>query len=169
MRTQPWNLNLYKQTKCFLAARSHIPTQNSNIDWQVGLRNLEALFTWQKILHRLFVTEKYYFRYAFVFTRKKPRWSVLKTLGANFLDPGPLSCPGPISCPGPGQVLSLTPPLDANAHVNKRRRLWEFESCWVRLKPKVKGLQSCLWVLQSLRVFALDYINTTIQNCFFLF
>ena len=89
MRTQPWNLNLYKQTKCSLAARSHIPTQNSNADWQVGLRNLKPLFTWQKILHRQFVTEKYYFRYASVFTWKKSRWSVLKILGAYFLGPGP--------------------------------------------------------------------------------
>ena len=97
MRTQPWNLNLYEHTKCSLAARSHIPTQNSNVDWQVGLRNLKPLFTWQKILHRQFVTEEYYFRYAFVFIWKISRWTVLKILGANFL------------ARAPGQVLPLPP------------------------------------------------------------
>ena len=108
MQTQLWNLNLYKQTKCSLAARSHIPTQNSNVDWQVGLRNLKPLFTWQKILHRQFVTKKYYFRYTFVFTWKKSRWSVLKILGTNFLGSGPLHARAP------GQVLPLSPLLDAN-------------------------------------------------------
>ena len=138
MRTQPWNLNLYKQTKCSLAARSHIPTQNSNVDWQVGLRNLKPLFTWQKILHRQFVTEEYYFRYAFVFTWKISRWSVLKILGANFLGPGPGASTPPIprldayGCKSCWIVCGLVPLLRL---IPLERMLNSAQHIWIKKNP----------------------------------
>ena len=47
-------------------------------------KSLQPKLTCEKILHRQFVAEKYYFRYAFVLTWKKSRWSVLKFWGQTF-------------------------------------------------------------------------------------
>ena len=136
LRTQPWNLNLYKQTKCSLTARSHVPTQNSKFDWQVGLRNLKPLFTWHKILHRQFVRGKYYFRYAFIFTWKKSKWSVLKILGANFLGPGLGAGTPPI------------PPLDANG----------YDNCFHYCQHILSVFLSKLW--RSMLTWALNYCHS---------